>query len=162
MKRFIRRLVRQFGYDVTRARESPTVAQFLESRRIDTVLDVGANTGQFAEHIRGMGYGGEIVSFEPIESNFRVLESKARQDPRWRAKRLALGDTCGSATIHVSKLSLYSSLLPLSSVATALDPRAAVERLEDVHVVRLDDIYFVVSVVTQRPAARPGLVPVLS
>ncbi len=40
---------------------------------VDLVLDVGANTGQFAEEIRRESYSGEFVSFEPLFRPFKTL-----------------------------------------------------------------------------------------
>jgi hypothetical protein len=40
---------------------------------VDLVLDVGANTCQFAEEIRRESYSGELVSFEPLFRPFKTL-----------------------------------------------------------------------------------------
>ena len=42
--------------------------KLLDSYSIDLILDVGANTGQYAARMRGIGYAGEIVSFEPMRA----------------------------------------------------------------------------------------------
>src|SRR5688500_2068285 len=63
--------------------------KLLESERIDLVLDVGANVGQYASKLRDAGYTGRIVSFEPYREAFAQLERNAARDPRWEARRLA-------------------------------------------------------------------------
>ena len=65
--RLLRRVFYFFGYELISTRKSPTLYSHLENifklYRIDVVLDVGANTGQFATLIREMGYRGDIYSF---------------------------------------------------------------------------------------------------
>jgi hypothetical protein len=61
--------------------------------RIDCVLDVGANLGQYRDFLRDkVGYTGLIVSFEPIPSHVQILKDRAQQsDPDWQIEDCALG-----------------------------------------------------------------------
>lgn len=63
----------------------------MEHLGIDLVLDVGANTGQYASSLRKAGYRAQIVSFEPLHRAYSRLARSAECDRRWRAVRLALG-----------------------------------------------------------------------
>jgi FkbM family methyltransferase len=88
----------------------------MERYRIDLVLDVGANTGQYAKGLRKAGYGGRIVSFEPLSTAFARLARSAARDPAWEAVHLGLGGRNHETTLHVSGDSQASSLremLPL-------------------------------------------------
>jgi FkbM family methyltransferase len=113
---------------------------FLDDRKIDLVIDVGANVGQFGESLRAQGYRGRIVSFEPVEAVFRELERKATADGNWEAHHCGLGAQTGSAAVHVSELSVFSSLLPLASTATQHDRRMAIEHSEQVEIRTLDEV----------------------
>ena len=58
--------------------------RLLETLDINCVLDVGANKGQFVEKVRGIGFRGRIVSFEPLRREFTQLSSRFRGDAQWR------------------------------------------------------------------------------
>ena len=59
------------------------------------VIDVGANTGQYAHQLRSSGYGGKIVSFEPVKDAFEFLSENAKHDPNWITIQAALGSQVG-------------------------------------------------------------------
>jgi FkbM family methyltransferase len=143
LRRFIRQRLRRFGLDVRRAGagRSPDLADFLDSRQVDVVLDVGANRGQFGRELRDRGYRGEIVSFEPIESVFRNLKAVAERDGIWQAHHLALGATPGRALLNVSRDSVFSSVLDQLPAAQRFSAAATVARQEEVAVVRLDNLF---------------------
>ena len=113
---------------------------FIEDREIDVVIDVGANIGQFGESLRADGYRGRIISFEPIESAFQALSRKALADGNWEAHHCGLGAASGSATLHVSELSVFSSILDLTSVAGLHDSRIAVDHTEEIPIRTLDQV----------------------
>src|SRR6056300_765065 len=51
---------------------------------INSVIDVGANIGQYALELRDLNYKGDIVSFEPLEKEFQILEKKSFRDSKWK------------------------------------------------------------------------------
>lgn len=141
--RLVSRLTRRAGFEVVRYPGGKThwrrVATLLEEREINLVLDVGANTGQYARTLRAAGYRHRIVSFEPLVEAHRELERAARDDPLWQvAGPTALGGIGGEATLNVNSSSDMSSLLPMRvSIARHLDSdrvietrRVPVQRLE--------------------------------
>lgn len=111
----------------------------LEQNRIDTVIDVGANTGQTAEQLRAFGYGGKIISYEPIFECHAQLETKSASDPNWSiAPRCALGDSEGSVELQVSEGSSLSSIgLPTETMTQAI-PKVRAASREKVPIHRLD------------------------
>jgi FkbM family methyltransferase len=119
----------------------PDLMDFLASREITTVFDVGANMGQFADSLRKKGYRGRIVSFEPIKQVFEQLEAKARRDPLWTVHNYALGAQAGQATINVSSASVFSSILGQRHAATAHAAVSANVRAENIVVSTLDDVF---------------------
>ena len=74
-------LARTLGYDIRRAGYDfyanfyKKPIDFIRSRNVDLVVDVGANVGQYGEPLRKEGYLGRIVSFEPIGEAYQVLAS---------------------------------------------------------------------------------------
>lgn len=143
-KRAIRAWVRRRGYDLVRYRpESHFLARksrLLKSFGIATVLDVGANVGQYGRMLREIGYRGRLVSFEPLSSAYGVLRSVADKDGAWQALNFALGDADGRATINIAGNSLSSSILPMTPVHHRASPESEYVGGEEVEVRRLDSL----------------------
>ena len=122
MKSFVRKALRSCGYELHRHRpdSNPLFSTFkaLEHFGVDLVLDVGANTGQFAAKLRSAGFAGEIVSFEPLAAEHRQLVSAASRDPKWHVhERGAVGNRDGEITINVAGNSVSSSVFADAGVA---------------------------------------------
>lgn len=60
-----------------------TRRDLIRERRIEVVLDVGVNIGQYALKLRDDGYDGVIVSFEPLSDAYADLAAAAASDPGW-------------------------------------------------------------------------------
>ena len=110
----------------------------MERHGVDCVVDVGANSGQYASSLRRAGYGGPIYSFEPLRSAYAALARRARSDDRWHAFALAAGAAEGEAEINVSANTYSSSLLPMTGRHTASDPSSRYIAREAVSVTTLD------------------------
>ena len=136
LSKLVKRAARGAGFDLTRHR--PDFVDLMRHHAITTVLDVGANEGQYAVELREHGYGGQIVSFEPITQPFEVLARKAAADPQWDAMQLALGESQGEMDIFVSAKSVFSSFKGLSDYSKQNFQGAAAERTERVRIERLD------------------------
>lgn len=109
--------------------------------RIDLVIDIGANEGQFAAEIRRAGYRGTIISIEPLSSPFRELSRLASRDARWTVIRCAVGPQAGSAPIHVAANGgASSSFLPMLELHAREAPEARYIVDEVVDIATLDDL----------------------
>jgi FkbM family methyltransferase len=111
----------------------------LDTHRVDLVIDVGANEGQFAQRLRHV-YSGEIISFEPLSEPFGRLAQAARTDPRWRVHQCALGSEEATGTIHVASDSAFSSFLVANEFSQQHFRRSGTLSEELVRVKRLDDV----------------------
>ncbi|MGP8252849.1 MAG: FkbM family methyltransferase [Terracidiphilus sp.] len=140
MNRVERAIYKRLGLLHLGRRRVRDLFDFIEDREIDVVIDVGANVGQFGRSLRESGYRGRIISFEPIGSAFQVLAKEAQKDGNWDANQCGLGAAMGTARLNVSELSVFSSILDSTSVASLHDKRMAVDRIEEVSIRTLDEI----------------------
>src|SRR5271155_5120319 len=114
-------IARRAGLVVSRYHSEPAwKRQFvrqLESHQVDVILDVGANSGQYATGLRRAAFKGRIVSFEPLSGPFSLLERKASKDPLWVCRQCALGDFDGTISINVAgNAGASSSVLPMLKI----------------------------------------------
>ncbi len=111
------------------------------ARKIDLVLDVGANEGQFAQMLRTrLGYPHRIVSFEPLKDAYARLNRAAALDNNWDCYNMAIGESRQTAVINISANSQSSSLLPVSESAVAIEPGIGYVGQQQVTVDTLDEM----------------------
>jgi len=116
------------------------VSAILRDLRINCVLDVGANVGQYARSLRRAGYHGRIVSFEPLEEFATKLRRKSAKDPGWRVQQYALGDEESTAEINATPGASLSSLLPASEFGKEWSRKLERSVKETIQVRRLDSV----------------------
>lgn len=123
-------------------RFSRELVQTAAELKIDVVLDVGANEGQFARELFWAGFEGRLVSFEPQLQAHAKLVAAARSDRRWQvAPPLALGARSGSARLSVFNRTDMSSFLPATSLASRAIPDLQQTATIEAAVARLDDFF---------------------
>lgn len=135
IKKLARQVLRGAGLERVR---TPTVAQLLAQQRVETVLDVGANEGQFALELRELGYRGRIISFEPIREVFSILHSRAAQDQKWEVHNLGVGAAEEHLTLHVASGSVFSSFKRPGAYVRNAFSASRIVRDESVQIIRLD------------------------
>jgi FkbM family methyltransferase len=139
-----RSIVRAAGFDVVRY--LPPAVGAADARRlaairrgkVTTVLDVGAAGGDFGRKLRASGYGGDIVSFEPLAASFHALKAAAADDGQWRIIQSAVGDCEATAQINISGTAVSSSLLPMEPLHVETIPASKYEGRESVRIRPLD------------------------
>lgn len=104
----LRNLLRSRKFDFVRYYP---VAGTLEHFGIKTVLDVGANVGQYASMLRAQGYAGRILSFEPVAASYAQLKEAAKGDPLWEVFHHGLGAEDASAEMFIEGSSSMNSML---------------------------------------------------
>lgn len=112
----------------------------MASRRFGTILDIGANEGQFAAMARSLWPQATIHSFEPIPAVHAVLAARFADDPAVVTHAIGLSDQAGTSIIHCSEFSPSSSLLPMGQLHREEWPQSAAHTDVEVCLRRLDDL----------------------
>lgn len=145
VKNATRSTLRRVGFDVIRYNPQKSheaaLARLLAAWEIDTVLDIGANEGQYATMVRRAGFQGKIISFEPLAGAHSKLSQAAALDPLWTvAPRTALGNHEGTLLMHVAGNSASSSALSMLDAHLRAAPESAYIGSETVPISRLDTV----------------------
>lgn len=99
--------------------------QILQGRRFRTILDIGANEGQFLWLSKRIWPAAHVHCFEPLPEIFSKLELNASQLPNCSVYRLGLSNQRGTAIMHQSAFSPSSSLLPMADLHRTEFPASA-------------------------------------
>ena len=141
----LRMAARRLGLDVERwPRDAAAYHSFraLTSLGPKTLIDVGANVGQFGRQSRQFGFRGLIVSLEPGKEAFEQLVQASHADALWVALQLAAGAESGESELHVaSNNGQSSSLLSMNARHAAAAPEAVYTGASElVRTARLDEL----------------------
>jgi len=113
--------------------------QILHDLACYTVVDIGANRGQFALVARHCFPHAQIFSFEPLHKPAAIFHKVFTGDPNVELHQVAIGPEAGNATIHVSIRDDSSSLLPITALQNQIFPDTQESGIETIKVGRLED-----------------------
>jgi len=112
----------------------------LRTLTVDGIIDAGANRGQFSLACRVALPSVPIVAFEPIPAEAATFRRVHGKYAGIRLIESALGETRGTATLHLSQSADSSSLLPIGRRQNELFRNTAEVGTLVVPVQRLDDL----------------------
>jgi FkbM family methyltransferase len=112
----------------------------MRTHAITTVVDIGANAGQYGQLLRSLGYANKIVSYEPLPDAFGRLSAIARPDALWTTVQKAVGDARGKVIVKISENSVSSSILHMSPRHVEAAPESKTVGSIEVDCVSLDEI----------------------
>lgn len=90
--------------------------------KLASVVDIGANVGQFSLLVRALQPAAQIVAFEPLPDAAARYRQVFEEDDRVTLHEAAISPEQGTATMHVSASADSSSLLPISERQSELFP----------------------------------------
>ena len=143
MKNLIKKILGKIGIQVKRypdedlKRRMKIISHF----KIDTLFDIGANTGQYGRKMRELGYRGRIVSFEPVASSFEALKKTSTSDNNWTVNKYALGKENSKSIINISENSYSSSILNLLPTHLESAPQSKYVTQEEIEIKKIDSIF---------------------
>ncbi len=132
------------GYKVSRiAPPAPPVDPWtwLKKYSISTIIDIGANEGQFADKILPVFPNAEIHCFEPIPDVFGRLQRHFEGNNKVQVHNYGLGEVAEKKQIFTNEYSPSSSMLEMLDLHKSnFDFAVKVEPLY-ISVARLDDFF---------------------
>ena len=122
-------MLQKVGYDIVKYHQTYVVGHFdeenlqgeypwLKNLNFKTILDIGANEGQFADKMHSLFPETMIYSFEPIPEAFDQLEKNFKDIEQIKGFNLALGDAAGEITFNKNESTASSSFLEMTDTHT--------------------------------------------
>ena len=145
VKKVIKDIFKKKGYEIIK----PTLRNnhflrrmmLFKANKINKVLDVGANIGQYGKLLREIGYEGKIISFEPLQECYNELVNYIKGDNYWEAYNYALGDFDGTSSINIAGNKDSSSLLEMLPSHIKHRPNSKYIGKEKIEIHKLDSIF---------------------
>jgi FkbM family methyltransferase len=137
----LRTLANLVGLDIHRYHAAPNQLAWLRDKDIQTVFDIGANVGQFAQEIRAALPQASIYSFEPLSECYSKLVHTFKHDAQFKAFNYALGEKEERISMNKSSYTPSSSLRPMANSHKELFPHTKDSSPETIRIRRLDDVW---------------------
>ncbi len=141
-KKIIRKSFNLFGYDVIRIEKNPQKTLLgLKNIPIKTILDIGANEGQFAEFILSFFPEANLYCFEPLSEPLKKLKlwAEKKENNKINIYNVALGEKEGGVEMffHVGH-SPSSSILKTTELNEKIYPFVKPQKIVKVKMTTLD------------------------
>ncbi len=141
-KRMVKSMFSAAGFHLERNSQNPQYTLMgLKNLQLRSIVDVGANTGQFAREFRTHFPDASFYCFEPLPEPYAKLAAWAAGESNVRTFNCALGETTGTTDMHAhTEHTPSSSLLRTTDYSRALYPFTAQQQSLKVEVRTLDDV----------------------
>ena len=113
--------------------------KWLTECKFKTIIDIGANEGQFAHKMRRLFPDAKIISFEPLPHVYEILRQSFRNDGKFTSYNLALGIKPGKTQMWLNEFNPASSLLKIKEHLKHFG-FARHEKAVEINIVQLDKI----------------------
>ena len=145
IKKMINKLIRYTGYQLIQVPYSKRkiksgAYQWLKDQNIMSVLDIGANEGQFAKIITQILPDAQVYSFEPLKSCYEKFQSNFNGNNRVEIFNYALGDVEEETLINKNEFSATSSIINTTDFLIEAFPFSGKVTKEKIIIKRLDDV----------------------
>ena len=140
-KMAFKKIIRKAGYDIQTVESNYyyQITKVLSFKKINLIIDVGANIGQFSSEIRAAGFKGKIISIEPIQSCNSKLKILSNFDRNWIVlEPMAIGNSEGNIEINISKNYVSSSILSISDAHLNAENNSLYFTTQKVEIKQLD------------------------
>ena len=117
--------------------------RIIDEYKIDCIIDVGANSGQYYNFLRkDIKYKGLVISFEPDPESYEVINKNSQNDPFWIVEKYALGNKEAELEFNIMEGSVFNSFLqPDNSETSVFDKSNSIKKIIVVPVKRLDTLF---------------------
>mgnify|MGYP006110375921 CR=1 FL=1 len=139
-KKFVRKAFNLIGLDIRKAKRD-LKSVWLESFEIKTVIDVGANIGQFAVDASELYPDAVIYSFEPLPGPYSQLLINTKSFSKFNPYNIALSDHKGTTKMYSNDFSQSSSILEMAESHKKAFPHSKNATPVKVKVQTLDAIF---------------------
>lgn len=144
MKKIAKEILKFFGYQLKKKDSGFTFnsdLKWLKEFNIKTIIDIGANEGQFAQFINLQFPESKIHSFEPIKSCFLKLVQLQKKINKLSSYNYGLGDVNTFIDFYVNDFTPSSSFLEMEQEHIKNFPLTKNTKVEKLQVRKIDDIY---------------------
>lgn len=139
---FIKKIFNLFGMELSRKSVINKKANlWLAELHLKTIIDIGANEGQFASFIKGILPTCKIICFEPLREPFLKLQERYGKDNTMTLHDFALGKKQEVKIIFKNSYNPSSSILPMANRHAQSFPHTKDVTQENIRIETLDDIF---------------------
>lgn len=140
---YIKSIINSFNIDIVKYPNSDLRRRrkLLENHNINLIIDVGANSGQYALQNFNNGFKGHIISFEPVSKVYADLKKKIYKNKNWTAYNFGLGEKEEELPINISENTYSSSILDIMPSHVNGAPESKYIHKETINIKTLDSVF---------------------